>query len=220
MAGCFTVFSHVILDHITFQMCLYSPPPSVNIMSVDRAENPKTGPKIFTESDIKIIGTMNMERSTEGASHIFMPNHSQVRQAASNDHAELCTFYPLTSTKAAWQPFFSLPPHKNINQSCSNMMARPAPATEWKFQGLSDFTARGGNAASVNVASVTIRRFCRIWKEQRKIQLDRLFSHHIHFAYCQWSAALHYFLMSYIFFFLKETYSWHCLNSASFTSPR
>lgn len=127
MAGCFTVSTHVVLDRITFQMCLYF--PSVKRISPDRVENPKKGPKIFTESNIKISGTQNIERFAEGARHIFMPNHSQVRRVARNDHAELCTLYPLASTKAAWQPFF-LPLHKNINQSCSNMMTRATPATE------------------------------------------------------------------------------------------
>lgn len=88
-------------------MCLYF--PLVNRISPDRAENPKKGPKMFTESDIKIIGTQNIERSAEGARCIFMPNHSQVQQVAHNDHAELCTLYLLASTKAAWQHFFLFP---------------------------------------------------------------------------------------------------------------
>lgn len=102
MAGYFTIFSHVVLvPHHIPDVPIF---PPVNKISPDRAENPKKGPKIFTESDIKISGTQNIERPAEGARCIFMPNHSQVRRAARNDHAELCTLNPLASTKAAWQP--------------------------------------------------------------------------------------------------------------------
>lgn len=87
--------------HIPDVPIIFSP---VNRISPNCAENPKKGPKIFTESNIKITGTQNI-----GARHIFMPNHSQVRRVAGNGHAELCTLYPLASTKAAWQLFFSAP---------------------------------------------------------------------------------------------------------------
>lgn len=73
----------------------------MDIISLDYAENPKKGSKIFMESNIKIIGSQNIERSAEGAHRIFMANHFQVQQAARNYHAELCTLYPLASTKVA-----------------------------------------------------------------------------------------------------------------------
>lgn len=83
------------------------PPPHPGEQNISRScRKPKEGPKIFMESDIKITGMQNTKRSTEGACRIFMPNHSQVQRAARNDHAELCTLYPLASTKAVCRPFF------------------------------------------------------------------------------------------------------------------
>lgn len=89
----FSVSSHSTVSH---SRCAY--------LSPDCAEKPGNATEIFMESDIKISGTQNIERSAEGARHIFMPNHSQVQRAARKDHAELCALYPLASCQAAFFP--------------------------------------------------------------------------------------------------------------------
>lgn len=42
-------------------------PLTVNRIFPDQAKNPKKGPKLFMESDIKISRTQNIDRSTKGA---------------------------------------------------------------------------------------------------------------------------------------------------------
>lgn len=91
-----SVFSVSSRSTVSHSRCAY--------LSSDRAEKPGKAPEIFAESDIKISGTQNIERSAEGARHIFMPNHSQVRRAARKDHAELCALCPLASCQAAFFP--------------------------------------------------------------------------------------------------------------------
>lgn len=102
MGRCVSVFSHVALDRVAFQMCLFVSPRAEYLQTVPK--HPEKGPEIFTESGIKVSGTQNIERSVKGERRIFTPNHSQVRRAAHNVHAELCALYPSASTKAAWQP--------------------------------------------------------------------------------------------------------------------
>lgn len=95
-------------------------------------------------------GMQNGQLSGECAWHIFMANHSEVQRMAYKEHAELCTLYQLASVEcswAVWQPF----PHeyqsellqRDDNSSKSNTLSM--------FQGLSDFTAHGENAALLSV---------------------------------------------------------------------
>lgn len=99
-------------------------PLTVNRIFPDQAKNPKKGPKLFMESDIKISRTQNIDRSTKGA-YTFSSGLGGSQRPRSIMH-----IIPVSVHKSCLAAFLTPPPYKNINQSCSDMMTRAAPATE------------------------------------------------------------------------------------------